>query len=175
MQSKNIWLITILLVIAILFSALAVADETLPPGNVTDLAGTPGETWIDWSWSNPDDTDFAHVEIYLDGTFETTTSSTSYTTTNLLPDTNYILSTRTVDTYGNVNSNWVNLGVSTTPDTTSPVISSVGLSTTTPDTGDPIVVTVHVTDNVGVTGVTADGTALTHQSGDTWTGSITAV
>ncbi|WP_445475364.1 PGF-pre-PGF domain-containing protein [Methanococcoides methylutens] len=178
MQNKTIWLFTILLVIAILFSALAVADETLPPGNVTDLAGTPGETWIDWSWGNPsgpNDSDFSHVEVYLDGNPETTTSSTSYTTTGLTTDTVYTLSTRTVDTYGNVNSNWVNLSVRTIPDTTSPVISSVSLSTTTPDTGDPVVVTVHVTDNVGVTGVNAAGTALAHQGGDTWSGSITAV
>ncbi|WP_135611543.1 hypothetical protein [Methanococcoides sp. AM1] len=78
MQSKTIWLITILLVIATLFSALAVADETLPPGNVTDLSGNPGEMWIDWSWTNPSDIDFDHVEIYLDGIPETTTSSASY-------------------------------------------------------------------------------------------------
>ncbi|MCD4767248.1 MAG: DUF4430 domain-containing protein [Methanosarcinales archaeon] len=60
-------------------------------------------------------------------------------------------------------------------DTTAPVINSVTLDPADPNTGDDITVTVNVTDNVGVTAVTADGEPLSNADGDdTWEGTITA-
>ncbi|VVB90342.1 Uncharacterised protein [uncultured archaeon] len=66
-------------------------------------------------------------------------------------------------------------GTATTPDTIPPVINSVTLNTTTPNIGEFIQVTVDATDNVGVTGVTAEGTALVNVAGSTWIGNITAL
>ena len=64
---------------------------------------------------------------------------------------------------------------SITVDTTAPVVNTVTLDTTAPNTGDAILVTVDATDNVAVTGVTAEGVPLTHQSGNIWNGTITAI
>jgi PGF-pre-PGF domain-containing protein len=62
-----------------------------------------------------------------------------------------------------------------TPDNTDPVVNTVTLNNTTPNTDDAILVTVNATDNVEVTNVTADGVELTHQSGNIWNGTITAI
>ncbi|WP_440951724.1 PGF-pre-PGF domain-containing protein [Methanococcoides sp. FTZ1] len=176
MQSTTICHIAIILVIATLFSALALADETLPPGSVTDLGETSvSATSITWEWTNPSDNDSSHIMIYIDGVFITNVSvpDNSYTAVGLDDSTTYQIGTRTVDTYGNINNEMVT-DSATTDDATDPVISSVSLSTTTPDTGDPVVVTVDVTDNVAVSSVSASGTSLSHQSGVRWTGTITA-
>ena len=45
---------------------------------------------------------------YLDGIWETNNSDAYYNATGLSADTFYEISTRTVDTNGNVNTNWVN-------------------------------------------------------------------
>ncbi|MEN6551474.1 MAG: hypothetical protein ABFC34_01170, partial [Methanobacterium sp.] len=55
-----------------------------------------------------------------------------------------------------------------------PVINSVKLNDNTPNTGDSIRVTVNTTDNVGVSRVKANAVSLV-QSGNIWSGSITAV
>ena len=103
------------------------------PSSVRDLNGIPGETWINWSWTNPDDPDFIHVEVYLNGILNTTTNSTFYNSTGLTANTSYELSTRTADTSDNINSSWVNLSVSTDSDTTAPS-SIIGLTSTTGET-----------------------------------------
>ncbi|WP_167879456.1 S8 family serine peptidase, partial [Methanococcoides sp. NM1] len=97
----------------------AFTNDTTAPSSVTGLSGDPGETWINWSWTNPSDPDFDHVEIYLDGFFKLNSSSTSYNATGLSADTSYELSTRTVDTDGNINTTWVN-DTATTLDLTAP-------------------------------------------------------
>ncbi len=100
-------------------SSTTTADVTAP-SSVTGLGSTPGETWINWSWSNPSDSDFSHVEVYLDGIFQSDISGTSFNSTGLTAETSYTLSTRTVDLSGNVNSSWVNLSSTTTADVTAP-------------------------------------------------------
>ena len=60
-------------------------------------------------------------------------------------------------------------------DATPPTIVSAVLSPAMVRGGDPVQVTVDATDDVGVVSVTADSTALTHISGATWKGSITAL
>ncbi|MCD4811281.1 hypothetical protein K8R14_01585, partial [bacterium] len=75
-------------------------------------------------------------------------------------------------TSGGTNSNF-NL---TATDTTAPVIHSVTLDPTNPNTGDDITVTVNVTDDIGVTDVTANGEFLSYTGvDDTWEGNITAI
>ena len=46
--------------------------------------------------------------LYLDGIRKANTSDAYYNATNLAAETTYEMGTRTVDTNGNVNTNWVN-------------------------------------------------------------------
>ncbi|WP_214045703.1 lamin tail domain-containing protein, partial [Methanomethylovorans sp.] len=79
-------------------------DRT-PPAPVTDLyASSIGESWIHWTWTNPNDADFSHVRIYIDGTFVTTTPSNSYNATGLSNGAEHTIAIETVDTSGNVNT-----------------------------------------------------------------------
>jgi len=55
-----------------------------------------------------------------------------------------------------------------------PAIQLVDVSPAKVAAGDPVHVTVEATDNVAVTSVTANGAALTHLAGSTWTGTLTA-
>ena len=83
-----------------------ITDSNAPSG-VTDLTNiTYARTYINWTWTDPADTDFDHVEIYLDGIFKKNAllGEQYYNATSLTPDTVYNLSTRTVDTSGNVNA-----------------------------------------------------------------------
>ncbi|WP_210409211.1 hypothetical protein, partial [Methanococcoides methylutens] len=64
-------------------SSVNTTADITAPSSITGLFGTPGETWINWSWSNPSDPDFSHVEVYLDDIFKLNTSSTYYNATHL--------------------------------------------------------------------------------------------
>jgi len=154
-------------------------DET-PPASITNLQNTTyQETYINWTWNDPTDTDFSYVKVYLDGIFQENVSKgvQYYNATGLIPNTEYEIGTHTVDESGNVNATWVNdtSRTKTSIDTIPPVVNIVTLNTTTPNTGDAILVTVDATDNVAVTSVTVDGVELTYQSGTIWTGTITAM
>ena len=85
------------------------ADNT-PPASVTSLTNTTfAQTSITWTWTDPADTDFAKVMVYLDGAWKqnVTKGVQSWTATGLSPDTEYTIGTRTVDTTGNVNATTV--------------------------------------------------------------------
>ena len=100
-----------------------------PPQSITDMhLQAAGTTWINWTWTNPSDPDFNHTEVYLNATFITNIPAPQnyYNATRLLPDTSYELSTRTVDTSGNINQTWVN----DTATTTKPLGDFSGDSTT---------------------------------------------
>jgi len=88
--------------------------DTTPPEGISDLQHTAGQTWINWTWTNPPDPDFNHTEIYLNGTFQTNTSAEFFNATDLTPGTEYAISTRTVDINGNINLTWVNDTATTT-------------------------------------------------------------
>lgn len=236
-------------------------EDLTPPCSITDLHPTAATTWLNWTWTNPSDPDFNHTEIYLDGVFQTIVSAEYFNATDLTTDTNYTISTRTVDTAGNINQTWVNNTTTTLPAsdtnppiititspvsgttystdpvnlnysvnepttwqgysldgaanitlhgnttltgfadglhilavsandtsgnmnsstvcftiaTTTPAVNTVTLNTTTPNTGDSIMVTVNATDDVAVISVAANDVVLPHQSGDMWTGTITAI
>ncbi|MCK4733587.1 MAG: PKD domain-containing protein, partial [Methanophagales archaeon] len=83
-------------------------EDTIPPASISNLQNNAGTTWINWTWTNPLDNDFRHTKVYLDGIWQTNTSSMYFNATNLTPNTTYEIGTRTVDTTGNVNSTWVN-------------------------------------------------------------------
>ena len=84
---------------------------TLPdvlPGSITNLQYANGTTWIRWSWTNPPDADFSHVEVYLNGLWQADVTNDWYLAKSLVPDTTYHLGTRTVDISGTVNPVWMN-------------------------------------------------------------------
>ena len=87
---------------------VTVKIDTTPPASISDLQNTTGTTWINWTWNNPPDNDFNHTMVYLNGIFKTNTPNSYYNATGLIADMSYEIGTHTVDTYGNVNSTWVN-------------------------------------------------------------------
>ena len=95
---------------------ITLADIT-PPASITNPHPIAGITHLNWTWTNPPDPDFNHTELYLNGTFLTNIPvlQNYYNITGLLPDISYELSTRTVDTSGNINLTWVNDTASTLP------------------------------------------------------------
>ena len=99
--------------------------NTTPPASITNLQNATGQTWINWTWTNPPDTDFNHTMIYLDGRWKTNTSKPFYNATGLTSNTSYAIGTRTVDLVGNINATWINQTTNTLPDTTPPVITNV--------------------------------------------------
>ncbi len=85
--------------------------DTVPPASITNLSNASGTDYIDWTWTDPQDDDFANVSIWQNGIFQTDVKKGTqhYKATNLAPDTEYAVSTRTRDLSGNMNSSWVNL------------------------------------------------------------------
>ncbi|MBR9677144.1 hypothetical protein GOV04_03315 [Candidatus Woesearchaeota archaeon] len=80
-------------------------DDVLAPGNITNLAEqSVGQTWINWTWTNPIDDDFAHIEVWIDGVFQEniTNTTSSYNATDLASETQYELQLRPVDSVGNI-------------------------------------------------------------------------
>ncbi|MDI9395488.1 MAG: hypothetical protein QM426_08780, partial [Euryarchaeota archaeon] len=155
----------------------AITPDILPPSSINNLQSTSGNAWINWTWKNPTDPDFNHTEIYFNNVFQKNISDEYFNATDLEPETNYTIGTRTVDTSGNVNETWVNETAKTLslPDVIPPVIESVILFPTNTTTGSLINVTVNVTDNIGVSSVKANNVPLLNQGGNLWNGSITAL
>src|SRR5574341_30921 len=85
--------------------------DTVPPGSVTNLMSVSySPVHINWTWKDPSDPDFSKVMVYINGNFTNYISKgvQYYNLTNLTPGMEYTLSTRTVDTSGNINLTWVN-------------------------------------------------------------------
>ena len=94
---------------------ITIVFDNLTPDSITNLKSKAATTYINWTWTNPPDPDFNHTEIYLDGAFQTITSSEFFNATNLTPETSYTISTRTADTAGNINQTWMNDTATTLP------------------------------------------------------------
>jgi PGF-pre-PGF domain-containing protein len=142
-----------------IFAPMAVILDTTPPASITSLINSTYEkTFINWTWTDPSDADVSHVSIWMDNMFKTNVSKgiQFYNATNLTPDTEYTIATRTVDTNGNVNTTWVNY----TARTAIPVIPIV-ITITSPANNS-----VNTTGDVNVT-VTLDrqGTAILNWEG----------
>ncbi|TQD26301.1 NosD domain-containing protein [Methanolobus vulcani] len=98
-----------------------------PVVGVSDLKESDiGYTWINWSWTNPSDSNFNHSMVYLDGVFKANVSTEHFNATVLSDSTTYEIGIRTVDKSGNINTTWVN-DTATTLDGTAPAIVT-GLS-----------------------------------------------
>ena len=103
----------------------AAAPDTTPPRSITNLINTTFlSSSINWIWTDPTDSDFSKVMVYVNSAFKTnvTKATQYYTATGLSANTQYVIGTRTVDTTGNINTTWVNRTTRTAaaPDTTPP-------------------------------------------------------
>lgn len=110
------------------FDAAKITTELpTPPASVTNLQESAvGSTWIRWAWTNPTDSDFSHVMVYIDNSFVTTTSTNSYELSGLVGGTTHTIGLKTVDTSGNVNSEMiVDSAATATATTIVPEITSI--------------------------------------------------
>jgi len=92
--------------------------DVFPPSSISNLQNTTYfSRFINWTWTDPPDSDFSHVMIHLNGDFQTNVSAgvEYYFATGLNPGTSYTISTRTVDASGNINQTWVNHTATTAP------------------------------------------------------------
>lgn len=105
-------------------AAKITTGDSTPPASVTNLQNSAvGPTWIRWTWTNPTDSDFSHVMVYIDNSFVTTTSNAYYELSGLAEGTIYTIGLQTVDTTGNINTERVNDAATTAA--TLPKITSV--------------------------------------------------
>ncbi len=89
-----------------------------PPASIKYLKNmTYARNYIKWIWTDPSDGDFSKVLVYLNGSYKTSVSKgvMYYNARGLKPGNIYTISTRTVDTSGNVNMTWVNHSARTKP------------------------------------------------------------
>ncbi len=92
-------------------------NDSVAPSAVSYLQIKRGSNWINWSWDNPQDTDFSYAIIYIDGKFKANVKSPAsyYNMTRLAPDKQYHIGIRTADLSKNINLTWVNGSTSTLP------------------------------------------------------------
>ncbi|HEY9245874.1 MAG TPA: hypothetical protein VIO11_03410 [Candidatus Methanoperedens sp.] len=92
-------------------TVLKLNNDTTPPDSISALVNsTYASTFINWTWIDPDNIDFKEVMIYLDGTYITRVPKGTqyYNASGLNMNTQYGISTHTVDTSGNINQTWKN-------------------------------------------------------------------
>lgn len=94
----------------------------IPPAEVMNLSAITTDTTLRLTFSNPADADFAGTKIYLDGVLKETLdkTKTSYSLTDLSPNTTYNIKVTTFDTNGNESD-----GVTTTVKTKIPIVNDV--------------------------------------------------
>ncbi|MCX9012678.1 MAG: S8 family serine peptidase [Candidatus Methanoperedens sp.] len=99
------------------------AVDVTPPASVTNLKNiTYNANSINWTWTDPTDSDLSYVKVYIDGVFKTnvTKGIKYYLASGLAQNTTHTIATRTVDLSGNINSTWVNHTARTAVDITPP-------------------------------------------------------
>lgn len=75
-------------------------EDNNPPANITQLKNKTGPTWINWTWTNPSDSD--HTEVLLDNNSpKPNTNFSYYNDTGLDPKTTHSISLKPVDASGN--------------------------------------------------------------------------
>ncbi len=94
-----------------------IINDTVPPAPISYLQSLRGPNSISWTWDNPEDKDFNHVIIFIDGKFKAniTKPKNFYNLTGVLPGRLYSIGIRTVDLNKNVNDYWVNSSTSSLP------------------------------------------------------------
>lgn len=93
--------------------------DTVPPASVDLLHNiTYAQTYINWTWTDPADSDFANVSVWIDGVFKDNIQKAIqfYNATGFVPDTEHTIATRTIDINGNINQTWKNHTARTAPE-----------------------------------------------------------
>ena len=146
------------------FSIQLEDTTTPPPASISNLQHTTGTTGINWTWTNPLDDDFSHTIVCVNGVRKTNTSDAYYNATTLAPETTYELSTRTVDTNGNVNTTtWVNQTATTSAPATNGAVSGTIITSTADGT---VIAGVTVNLTLNSTGTVVASTTTTDSNGD---------
>lgn len=131
--------------------------EKIPPNSISNLQNVSRTAnWIYWNWTNPTDIDYSYVQIWFNNSNIANVSSpiNYYNLTGLWANTNYTLSTRTVDINGNINLTWVNKTASTT---NYPLIQNITpVIGTTYYQNSNVTISANITDSYGIENVTVD-------------------
>jgi arylsulfatase A-like enzyme/chitodextrinase len=141
----------------------AVPDTTPPtvPTNVMVTSTSPTSIALSWAPSTDPDSPVGGYQIFRNGTQTATSPTSTYTDTNLTPNTTYTYAIAAFDPSGNVSSPSASISGTTDPDTIPPTVS-----VTTPVPGATVLGSVPIsataTDNVAVASVQffIDGTAV---------------
>ncbi|SDE60103.1 hypothetical protein SAMN04487777_11770 [Priestia aryabhattai B8W22] len=88
--------------------------DTTAPAEITNLTETHTDIVIEFNWTNPTDADFYSVNAYKNGTKIAGDLGSTFTDTNVSPNTTYLYRFTTVDTVGN-ESNGTEISVTTDP------------------------------------------------------------
>ncbi len=103
---------------------LPLAKDKIPPKSVSNLKNVSyASSYIKWTWTDPKDSDFDKVQIYINNIYKTSVLKglQYYKANNLYGNRSYTISTRTVDKSGNVNLTWKNNTSRTKPDIVPPM------------------------------------------------------
>ena len=127
-------------------------QDTGAPRSITSLQSTVGNFWINWTWTNPDDSDFGYSEVYIDNVWTANVSDTYYNGSYPAHSIKTI-SIKTVDLNGNVNNTWMN---QTTAIPNNPVLLTNISSSLTTAEGQTVYIDADAID--------ADGDSLTYSA-----------
>lgn len=120
--------------------------DITPPASISGLTNTTGNFWINWTWTNPLDADFNHTMVYIYGSFVTNvTKPQNWYNGTYAPHATRTISTRTVDTSGNINTTWKNQ--TTTVSNNLPVLEAIGPKSGL--VGQPLTIDANATDSDG--------------------------
>lgn len=97
-------------------ATLTHGKDIIPPDSVSNLKNTSYvRDYIRLTWKDPNDPDFSYVKIYINGIFKTNVlkGRMYYNASGLKANTDYKISTRTYDIFGNGNATLVSRVVKT--------------------------------------------------------------
>ncbi|MHC1574529.1 MAG: CARDB domain-containing protein, partial [Candidatus Methanogasteraceae archaeon] len=94
---------------------MAALQDTTPPRCIANLSHICGQTWINWTWVNPDDEDFEYAIVDINRIWQADTSGSHYNATGLIPNAGYEIDIRTVYGDGDINETGANDTASTLP------------------------------------------------------------
>ena len=132
-------IVIIIVLVLSIFIARTFMDNYRDPGKIKDnnsgtLVETAGISYLNWTWNDPEDSNFSRVMVYLDGKFKGNVSKGKqyYNATNLKAGTEHTIALKTVDKNGNINLTWINHTAMTMTDLIQPA-SITGLTNVTFD------------------------------------------
>jgi len=110
---------------------ITIGKDLNPPASISNLNNISyAPDYINWTWTDPADTDFSYVMVYIDGIFKNNVSKgiEFYNSSGFTQGSEHTISTRTVDANNNVNGTWMNRTATTVK---VPVMTTITVSPTT--------------------------------------------